>query len=654
MPKSSISDKSLAFSFDAENREAQKVARKYSAAQITLIGDETKLAIRRIITRSIREGIPPRDAAKLIRNVVGMTRPQANAYKAYYEKLDRKLWGGRIWVHAGVYNTQKRKKWARRSLNSREASKAALRRKYIRRRAIMIARTEVMDALNTGAEVAWKQAKKQGLLGKNAGKEWVATPGGACPVCQALNGTVVLLGRKFQSSVGALSGPTAHPNCRCAVAPAEAELDEAIAPDRVKAKVRKKTTRKGLKAEGKVEVKAGTVNAEGALLHGSDVRKALSTYAEELPEGRQILKEIERHKPALAQVQQQIKDFPKVINRKYAALKKQARQKNKLVSFADKHKLETELLEREQQLLSRKQRLIGLSERPLARQAEHVRERFFYNATENKMFETTSKLRFTKVEDPVVREGVTAFRRMIDDTIGTLSIGGTSAEIKIVSDIKKAVVNFTGRVKRAFAREEIGAAKNYVIKANFKSAKIRPQELRRTIVHEMSHTAEMSSPDVLAEAIRYRDLRTKGEKVQKLDDLLPGYGYEKTGEVAYRDGWIGEDVYIGKRYREGARLGNVPKNTSSAARSNNLVYTKRDGWQAATEVVSRGMDKMYYNPIQFAKDDPKTFDFIYERIIKRKYTNKSSKYALDIGKDLEVVEIVKKSWGDVRSLRLIE
>ena len=193
MPESSGGHKR--FSFNAENREAQKVAREYSAAQITLIGGETKLAIRQIINRSIREGIPPRDAARLIRDVVGLNRPQAIQLINYSKKLDPNMTPA-----------------VRRKAIER------LSQKLIRRRAMMIARTEVIDALNTGNEVAWTQAQKDGLLEKTAKKKWYTNPIGACEVCLRLSGKTVGLDKSFETFRGRpLYRPTAHPNCRCSM-----------------------------------------------------------------------------------------------------------------------------------------------------------------------------------------------------------------------------------------------------------------------------------------------------------------------------------------------------------------------------------------------------------------------------------------------------
>ena len=196
MPESSISAKPLGFAFNAKNLEAQRIARAYTAAQIDLIDTETKQAVRTIIQWSIREGIAPRDAAKLIKKSVGLNRPQILALIDYDRRLPAEMPTAVRVKAVGKY-----------------------RGTLVRRRALMIARTEVIDALNMGAEVAWKQAQGQGLLGKDAKKEWLTTPVGACNVCLALNGKSVKIGGKFESPRGALNGPTAHPNCRCGLAP---------------------------------------------------------------------------------------------------------------------------------------------------------------------------------------------------------------------------------------------------------------------------------------------------------------------------------------------------------------------------------------------------------------------------------------------------
>jgi SPP1 gp7 family putative phage head morphogenesis protein len=74
-------------------------------------------------------------------------------------------------------------------------------------RAETIARTEIAFADTEGTLIGWERS---GLV---TGKEWL-TADDCCDECQALDGEVVGLRDEFP---GGVSGPPAHPNCRCTV-----------------------------------------------------------------------------------------------------------------------------------------------------------------------------------------------------------------------------------------------------------------------------------------------------------------------------------------------------------------------------------------------------------------------------------------------------
>jgi SPP1 gp7 family putative phage head morphogenesis protein len=76
-------------------------------------------------------------------------------------------------------------------------------------RADTIARTETAYADVAGNVDAYKES------GVVDGIEWVASAGD-CDICDALDGTVTPLGDAFE---GGITGPPAHPNCRCDVLP---------------------------------------------------------------------------------------------------------------------------------------------------------------------------------------------------------------------------------------------------------------------------------------------------------------------------------------------------------------------------------------------------------------------------------------------------
>src|SRR5437867_3637332 len=147
------------FAFDGRNEAAQRAAKHEAANLVTNITRETRRALHALIVRSFRDGIPSRDAARMIRDMVGLNEPQAAAAANYRKELvDSGLPQGRVDALTERYVAKK-----------------------IRERAETIARTEVMQALNAGTRASWAAAQKEGLLGPRAKKEWIGRPD-ACEI----------------------------------------------------------------------------------------------------------------------------------------------------------------------------------------------------------------------------------------------------------------------------------------------------------------------------------------------------------------------------------------------------------------------------------------------------------------------------------------
>lgn len=183
----------IPFRFSGSNPHAQRVAARQAAALVTRITAETMHALRTLITQAIREGIPPYDAARMIRSMVGLTAQQAQAAANYRAEL----------INQGL------------SIDRVNALTDRYSEKLLRVRAESIARTEIMDALNEGAQESMRQAQQEGLLGESAKKEWLVTPDDLlCPICAPMEGKQVPIDEDFP-----VEGPPAHPNCRCTVAP---------------------------------------------------------------------------------------------------------------------------------------------------------------------------------------------------------------------------------------------------------------------------------------------------------------------------------------------------------------------------------------------------------------------------------------------------
>lgn len=179
----------VAFRFDAEDLAAQRVAERQAARAVTEITRETKRAIRTLIVESIRDGIPPREAALRIRAMVGMTTRQALAASNFRAALvENGLTAGRVDSMVERYVAKK-----------------------IRERSVNIARSEIMGALVRGQAESWVQAREAGLLTRKQVAEIIITPDDRlCPICEPLDGV--------QVPIDAFSEmPPFHNMCRCTI-----------------------------------------------------------------------------------------------------------------------------------------------------------------------------------------------------------------------------------------------------------------------------------------------------------------------------------------------------------------------------------------------------------------------------------------------------
>lgn len=172
---------------------------------VTNISAETRLAIQNVISRAIEEGFSYRDAAMLIRSIIGLTSQASQAVMNYRRAL----------LEIGL---------KRATVDAQVARYAA---KKLRERAVTISRTELMKASNAGQVAAWRQAAEMGLIPNDSEREWLATIGDTvtvknkatgktttkrrtCDQCRAMHKTRVSLWASFPGG-----NPPRHPNCRC-------------------------------------------------------------------------------------------------------------------------------------------------------------------------------------------------------------------------------------------------------------------------------------------------------------------------------------------------------------------------------------------------------------------------------------------------------
>ena len=96
-------------------------------------------------------------------------------------------------------------------------------RRALQLRVENISRTESLFAANAGQQALWDAAARQGTLDRDSFRRfWTLTPderlcSRICQPIPSMNQNGVRLDEPFQTPVGAVLFPPAHPQCRCSV-----------------------------------------------------------------------------------------------------------------------------------------------------------------------------------------------------------------------------------------------------------------------------------------------------------------------------------------------------------------------------------------------------------------------------------------------------
>lgn len=191
-------DIQLAMRFDLTNPNAVEFLRSYEFGLIRQVTQDTRDAVRSVVLRAFEEGGHPREQARAIRDIIGLTDRQQAAVANYRASL----------VEAG-YDTDKIAGMVER-----------YQQKLLRLRATNIARTETLRAANAGQNAAWQQAADTQLLNRVTARQyWLVTPDDRlCPYCAVvpiMNEGGVPLGGYFLTLLGPVEYPPLHPQCRC-------------------------------------------------------------------------------------------------------------------------------------------------------------------------------------------------------------------------------------------------------------------------------------------------------------------------------------------------------------------------------------------------------------------------------------------------------
>ena len=249
-----------AFRFNNLNPRLISWLQTYSLNLIREMTNSTREGVRTVLTAGMAEGAGPRDVARDVKQVVGLTDRQAQAVvnfrrslESFHERRSAAAWGlgnkiDRAPGGAQVFKPDddgtpmdgiderrlrdfrydqmlRRAMQQGKPLSQAQIDKMvdAYRRKYLKHRAETIARTEALRTTNVGVQDAWRQAIEQGKVSEElVRRKWVvASDERLCEFCAPIPGLNPKLGVPFQQPFETPKGPTMlpplHPNCRCTV-----------------------------------------------------------------------------------------------------------------------------------------------------------------------------------------------------------------------------------------------------------------------------------------------------------------------------------------------------------------------------------------------------------------------------------------------------
>lgn len=185
------------FDFEVENPRGLKWAQQHAAELVVEVGDETRRGLKVQVERMLESGVSARETARAIRGVqgFGLTERQATAVENYRAGLiGQDVAPGKIDRMVSRYYSQ-----------------------MLDYRAMNIARTESMFAVNAGYQEALQQAVDEGLLNADATvRVWTTAgqDGAICDECWDLEGAEASIDGQFP---GGADMPPLHPQCRCTV-----------------------------------------------------------------------------------------------------------------------------------------------------------------------------------------------------------------------------------------------------------------------------------------------------------------------------------------------------------------------------------------------------------------------------------------------------
>lgn len=174
-----------------------KYAEQQSGKLIKNIVDTQRAAVRETVGQAMRGALTVDDAGAIISNTVGLHPRWSNAVENLRNRELASL------LRKGVEYEKAWEQSLDRAVRYRDS--------LVKKRAMMIARTEIHISSSLGRFAAQRLAVENGYAANDSRREWSAGPG-ACEICTGMSGEVVLWDKPYSNGELIAHG---HPGCRC-------------------------------------------------------------------------------------------------------------------------------------------------------------------------------------------------------------------------------------------------------------------------------------------------------------------------------------------------------------------------------------------------------------------------------------------------------
>ena len=194
-----IQKATIVYSFDATRPEAAAWAQLEAGKMVSQVIESQRDVVRYYASRASMGEFTPRQVARGLRDVVGLTTQQSGWVQNFRDnEIGRQMATGKDFDQAYAAS---------------EKATDRYHNKIHKYRTETIARTETLRASNEGRNLAWQQGLDEGFINPNASKMWSAElDGRVCDLCAPLDGVIVPIKGSFSAG-----DPPRHPNCRCTV-----------------------------------------------------------------------------------------------------------------------------------------------------------------------------------------------------------------------------------------------------------------------------------------------------------------------------------------------------------------------------------------------------------------------------------------------------